>query len=169
MAARGRRLVPRRLMAALTLLTACTMETRPELPAQDLDSLRAELERTELAFAAATAERGVEGWLEYFAADGAQLSSIGRVTRGHDEIRALMTPFFADRSRQLLWRPALVDVSPSGEMGYTWGPYELVQTDSAGVKAVVSRGTFMTVWRREARGWKVLADMGSEAPPAPAP
>ena len=117
-----------------------------------------------MAFAAATAERGVGGWLEYFAEGGAQLSSTGRVTRGHAEIRAAMTPFFADTTRQLVWSPTLVDVSPSGEMGYTWGPYEVVQTDSAGVRTVLGHGTFMTVWRREADGWKVLADMGSEAP-----
>src|SRR5687767_4428255 len=47
-------------------------------------------------FAIATRERGVDGWLEYFAPDGAMIvAGIGEV-KGHAAIRDLMGPFLAN-------------------------------------------------------------------------
>ncbi|MBC7790043.1 MAG: beta-lactamase family protein [Anaerolineae bacterium] len=129
-----------------------------------VDSLREQLRQTELAFAAATAERGIEGWLSYFSDSGTQLLKTGRIVRGHAAIRELMTATLNNPKRRLLWHPTIVEVSPSGEMGYTYGPSEFVALDSVGRKTVLGCGTFMTVWGRQKDGrWKVLADMGSEA------
>jgi ketosteroid isomerase-like protein len=148
------------LLLPLSLLSACSAAPPP--PAAD--ALRASLERAELAFAAATAARGPDGWVEAFAEDGMMLGSRGNITKGHAAVRARITPALA--AAKLTWRPTLVEVAPSGDMGFTYGLYEASVAGKDGVP-VVSRGTFMTVWKRGPDGsWKVLADHGSEDPPA---
>lgn len=128
-------------------------------PPPSLPELRASLEKAELDFAADTEARGVEGWVAAFADDGAQLGAKGTATRGKERIRAAMGPVLA-RFR-ILWKPTLVEVSPAGDMGYTYGQYEVRRRD--GTPEVLERGAYMSVWRREADGhWKVIADMGSE-------
>jgi ketosteroid isomerase-like protein len=93
-----------------------------------------------------------------------ELGARGKITKGHAAIRAAITPFLA--KAKLTWRPTLVEVAPSGDMGFTYGLYEATVPGKDGAP-VVLRGTFMTVWRRGPDGsWKVLADHGSEDPPA---
>lgn len=59
----------------------------------------------------------------------------------------------------LAWAPAVADVSLDGDLGWTMGPW----TWRAGRdSAVTARGTFVTVWRRTADGWRVAADDGVE-------
>ena len=115
-------------------------------------------------FAAAVAARGVDAWVETFAEDGMQLGASGKVVQGRAAIRSRMTPVLA--TVKLTWYPTVVQVAPSGDMGFTFGPYEAVEPGKDG-SPQVSRGTFMTVWRRGPDGvWKVVADHGNEAPAA---
>ena len=58
----------------------------------------------------------------------------------------------------LIWKPDFVDVSSSGDLGYTYGKYISTRTDSLGM---VKRdtGIFHTVWRRQADGkWRFVWD-----------
>jgi ketosteroid isomerase-like protein len=121
--------------------------------------LRASLEKAELDFAADTAARGVEGWVAAFADDGIGLDAKGRQTKGKDQIRAKMTPVFAEV--KISWKPTLVEVAPDGQMGFTYGLYEV--TPRAGEPKVLAHGAYMTVWKRDsARKWKVAADLGAQ-------
>lgn len=153
------------LSFAFAPLAGCAAAPSPvSSPAE----LRASLENAELAFAADTAARGIEGWLEAFADDGAQLDARGVQTRGKTAIRDRMANFLA--KHRLDWKPTLADVSPDGQMGYTYGVYTIATKEDP--SKILERGSFMTVWKRGADGkWRVIADMGSEdtsPPPAPA-
>lgn len=111
------------------------------------------------AFAAAAAERGVDGWVEAFAEDGLQVSGAG-LTEGHAAIRALMGPAFADSTFSLSWDPEGARVSADGSLGYTWGRYVSRQGG-----AVAGTGRYLTVWRwHPDHGWRAEADIGSPAP-----
>lgn len=60
----------------------------------------------------------------------------------------------------LSWRPTLVKVSTSGDLGYSWGKYS-----SGDPKA---RGHYCHVWKRNAKGeWKLVADIQYPVTPAP--
>ena len=60
------------------------------------------------------------------------------------------------------WKPVAATVARGGDLGYTWGVYEVRS------KAVVSgtaakQGKYLTVWSRQPDGtWKVAADIGNE-------
>jgi len=58
----------------------------------------------------------------------------------------------------LSWKPDFVDVSNSGDLGYTYGKYQYVSIDSLGNKQE-SEGIFHTVWKRQKDGsWKYVWD-----------
>jgi ketosteroid isomerase-like protein len=65
----------------------------------------------------------------------------------------------------LLWEPEFAEVSSSGDLGYTTGPWELrPPADSTGAPAPRESylyGHFNSVWKKQRGGaWRVVADIG---------
>jgi ketosteroid isomerase-like protein len=60
----------------------------------------------------------------------------------------------------LLWQPQLAEVAASGEMGWTWGTYQVVIDGQQ-----VSSGKYVNIWMLQPDGsWKVRLDMGNQEP-----
>jgi ketosteroid isomerase-like protein len=60
---------------------------------------------------------------------------------------------------RLSWEPSYGEVSRSGDMGFTTGPYEY---RGAGENPRIGYGHFVTVWKKQADGaWKVAIDFGA--------
>lgn len=120
------------------------------------------IRNADLAFAKATAERGVEGWVSYFADSGVMVIP-GRNVVGRTAIRKLMAPELGDTTRSLTWRPVSVEVSPGGNMGYTIGRWDRAsRLDTA---APVRHGSYVTIWRKQGDGtWKAVLDIGNADP-----
>jgi ketosteroid isomerase-like protein len=142
------------LAAVLAPLAACAESSA------DTAAAREQIRAADLAFARATAERGAEGWVSFFAADG-KMFRPGQVVSGPDSIRAHVTPWFADAAFSLTWEPTFAEVATSGDLGYTYGRYQSRGRDSMG-NAVTGAGWYVTVWRRDEDGtWKVALDIGN--------
>lgn len=59
---------------------------------------------------------------------------------------------------KLTWYPVLADAAQSGDMGYTTGPWTMLQNNRP-----VSAGEYVTVWRKQMDGrWKFAVDMSIE-------
>ena len=59
---------------------------------------------------------------------------------------------------RLTWYPLLADVAQSGDLGYTTGPWTMLQNERA-----QATGEYVTLWRRQADGqWKYAVNMGIE-------
>jgi ketosteroid isomerase-like protein len=143
-------------VASLALLASACASAPPSPK-----SLRAQLEKAEIDFAARVNSGGAQAWADTFAEDGIAVDEKAQVTRGRDAIRARMAPVLA--RMKISWRPTVIYVSPSGEMGFTSGPYEVTEPTADGKARVVGRGSFMTVWKRSADGvWRIVADHGSQ-------
>jgi hypothetical protein len=110
-----------------------------------------ELEAADRAFCAATAQRGVAGWVTAFDARGGMMSETGRIE--HDEIAAAMTETLT--SVKIDWAP--IASGKSGELGFTVG-----KATFTGASPEHSwRSTYVTIWHRQPDGsWKVLFDTG---------
>ena len=144
------------IACALSLTVGACGATRPDPAAR-----RGVLLEADRAFAAATAERGVDGWVSYFAAEGTQFPPHG-MARGHEEIRRRMAPVFADPDNTLRWEPTFEDVAASGDLGYTVGRWENATRATDGSTSVTARGSYVTIWRRQADGtWNVVVDIGN--------
>lgn len=120
----------------------------------------------DLAFAQATQERGLDGWMSFFA-DDAYVGTNPSV-HGKLELRRFYQRLFSRRDLKFEWAPDHSDVFPSGLMGYTSGRYKMTFTNFEG-KTVSQTGSYVTIWQKQPDGsWKVLSDFGSQDRPEPA-
>jgi len=119
--------------------------------------------QAERAFAKATAERGVDGWMEFMAPNAVELNAEPLV--GLDQIRAGMTRQFKLPGFKISWEPTKAEFLGAGDVGYAVGRYEVRFTGKDG-KPQVEHGTYLTTWQKQKDGsWKVVSDIGSPDPP----
>ena len=117
-------------------------------------------------FDKATAEKGVNGWVAYFAPNGSMLGDTSKPTTGLAEIRAQMDPVFKDSTLTLRWHPTKGEMMIPGVIGYTVGRWERVWKNKEG-KWIKSIGSYSTTWKKQPDGsWKIVLDSGvSDGPP----
>ena len=73
-------------------------------------------------------------------------------------ILALLNSLEKDENVQLTWKADFVDVSASGDLGYTYGEYTYTYKDEAG-NTLSEKGIFHTVWKRQKNGdWRFVWD-----------
>jgi ketosteroid isomerase-like protein len=118
----------------------------------------------EAQFAKDTAEGGGKGFSSWFTDDAVTLGNKQAPVLGHAAIAAQAT--WNPKDYQLTWTPQGGQMSPSGDMGYTWGHYEGHSKDKNG-NAVITSGRYLTIWKKQPDGkWKVALDSSSEEPPS---
>ena len=155
-----------RLLTALLLMAGLTVVLVAARKPADPESVRNSVMQADRDFNDAAAARGIEGWLDWFAADGRQIGP-GQVVQGPGPIRDYMGPFFADGTRKLTWAPDDAMVSEDGTLAFTTGRYTSTRRDSTGVDRTHGQGRYVSIWRREGKGaWKVVLDIGNPDPPA---
>ena len=117
-------------------------------------------------FDKATTEKGVDGWIEYFAPNGSMLSDTSAPTTGLAAIRAGMEPAFKDPSFSLRWHPIKGEMMIPGVLGYTVGRYERFRKNKEG-KWMKSTGSYTSVWKKQPdSSWKIVLDTGNpDGPP----
>lgn len=146
------------VMAVLSLLTAGFSQSTKS-PSGDASALL----KMEAEFQKATAERGWDGYVSYFAEDGVELPNGESAVKGKQAVRKSLGDWTPGMS--LTWTPAGAGMAASGDLGYTYGEYTLKSKDKDG-HPVVRYGKYMTVWKKQNDGnWKVAADMGNNSPP----
>lgn len=154
------------LLLILSLITAAAAQQRPATPPTPAAPTAAALKQADIDFARATKERGLEGWMAYFAED-AYVGSNPSV-QGKAALRKFYTGLFARKDLEFAWTPSSAELFPSGRMGYTSGRYTMSFTNYQGTRTEQA-GSYLTVWQKQPDGsWKVLADFGSpDKPPVP--
>jgi len=116
----------------------------------------------EAKFAQATAEGGGKAFATWFAEDSVTLGKGQPPVHGREAIAKQAT--WSPKNYQLSWTPTDAMMSPSGDMGYTWGHYE-GRTSNEDGKSQVTSGRYLTIWRKEPDGsWKVVLDASSDEP-----
>jgi len=149
------------LLFALVAVSAigCFAETK----VQQRD--REAIAKAEAEFQQARAEKGLEGWLSFFADDTADFVRGGPFTFTKEEMRKHLEKDF-DPADQLTWKPVKVEVAKSGDLAYSLGTWQLKGKNPKG-EEVEQTGKYLTVWKRQKDGsWKVMADTGNVDPPA---
>ena len=121
------------------------------------------LKRLEGEFMRASAERGSQGYMSYYADDAVEVPNGAAIIHGKVEIAKGMG-FLDDKNNQLIWTPVGADISASGDLGYTYGNYEFHSKDKDG-KPSVEYGKYTSIWKLQKDGsWKVVLDMGNAGP-----
>jgi ketosteroid isomerase-like protein len=118
-----------------------------------------EIVETEKDFADLAGEKGIaEAFLSYAAEDAVLLRGDYLIV-GKKDLRDyfLNHPSEVD-DEHLSWKPDFVDVSASGDLGYSYGHFTYSYTDSLG-SIVKNEGVFHTVWKRQSDGsWRFVWD-----------
>src|SRR4051812_957833 len=79
------------------------------------------------AFAKATSERGLDGWVGFMAADVAKTRRPGeKLTVGTEAVRKADAAIFADPTKKLVWDPVDAHAYADGNTGVTSGRYKVV-------------------------------------------
>lgn len=141
------------LAGSVLLLAPCGVGAQVGLAEAEVDTLEAEVEARELAFARTMADRDFEAFLGFVSPEAIFFDG-NRPLRGRDEIGGRWAAFFEGDTAPFSWHPDVVQVLDSGRLALTSGPV----LNAAGEEI----GRFNSVWRRDDDGrWRVVFDKGS--------
>jgi ketosteroid isomerase-like protein len=118
-------------------------------------TVRARLLKMEAEFSKAAALSARAAYANYLAEDARLLRQNSDPAVGKTAAAALMP----ENGRALTWKPAMAEVSASGDLGYTYGAFEL---NTRGV--TLERGSYVHVWKKLNGKWKVVVDVMSPDP-----
>ena len=116
------------------------------------------------------AARDADKVAAHYAEDSVLIAPGSPATSGKAAIAGALRQMMADPAISLKFQASKVDVSKSGDVGYTQGSYLLTVTDSQTKQVINDHGSYVTVYRKQPDGtWKAVSDIASSevAPPAP--
>jgi ketosteroid isomerase-like protein len=146
--------------ASLVLLTAC----KP--PVVDYSHEIRDIEAARVKTAAA---KDLDAYVNYFADDAAMLMPNAPLFTGKQPIKEALKPLMDDPNFSLSFLPNKVEVSKSGDLAFTQGPYKMSFSDMRGNK-FEDEGKYLTVWRKGPDGtWKAVEDTFMTDLPLPPP
>ena len=110
------------------------------------------------AFSEMSVEKGMKNaFMEYIDSNGVLLRPNQMPVVGADAIDYLLQ--INDSAYTLRWEPKHGAIAQSGELGYTYGLYEL----KLSTKDSVIYGTYVSIWKKQLNGkWKFVLDSGNE-------
>ncbi len=122
----------------------------------NIEAERVKLEEIDRAFSQMAQTDGVVKAFTKYLTPTARLHRNGELPIvGHDAI----TKFLRKTSFTQTWSPSFVEVAQSGDLGYTYGSYELKE------ESKLEKGYYVRIWRRRANEqWQVAFDVTSPLP-----
>jgi ketosteroid isomerase-like protein len=143
-----------KLILSFSILSyACNTNMKED----SMEKWKREIVNTEKEFAEMAVKEGIPKAFLTYAAEDVVLMRNNTVLKGKEAIKS----YFENQTFKevkLEWAPDFVDVSSSGDLGYTYGPYTFTYIDING-KTISDEGIFHTVWKRQADGkWLFVWD-----------
>ncbi len=115
-----------------------------------------EIMNADIAFSNMSRQLGMKkAFLEYIDNEGILLRPNHKPIVGADAIDFLS--LVNDTAYTLTWKPAKAEIAKSGDLGFTYGIYELKTKDTT------LNGTYVSIWKKQSSGaWKFVLDSGNE-------
>ena len=124
----------------------------------DLEKEKTAILKAEHEMASAAKSNDLERLWNFWDEEAIILLSVEKTVSGINEIKAFTTNSRKDPNFMITWEPHGVGVSPSAEMGYTYGVGSMTRTQQNGQPITITR-PYVVVWKKNAMGeWKVLID-----------
>ena len=135
----------------ITLLTACQQPINKE-------KVKQEIFQTEKAFEKMSSEKGIQEAFYFFADDSAVIKRQNdTLIIGKENIKNYYSNPAFERAK-ITWTPDFINVSESGDLGYSYGNYLWTIWSAEGDTAEFE-GVFQTIWKRQPDGkWKFVWD-----------
>ena len=105
----------------------------------------------------------------HYAEDATLMSPGMPSAHGKAAIGKVLKDMVSDHALSLKFHATRVEVASSGDMAYSEGTYTMTMTDPATKKPMNDKGSYVTVYKKQADGsWKAVSDIAtSEVPPGP--
>ena len=154
---------------AMVLLAACTQAPAPPPPdtrAADEKAIRDQ----ETAAGQAWSAKDLDKILALYADDATLMLPNAPAMSGKAAMAPALKGALADPNFALTIQNTSVEASKAGDLGYVRGSYMVHQSDAKTKKAMIEKGNYVIVYKKQADGaWKIAADTAiPEAPAAPA-
>ena len=117
---------------------------------KDIEKYKKEIFITEKKFESMLEKEGWSAAFYSFADSNAVINQGTKILVGKESIKR----YYQNRKNDhdvLKWTPDFIDVSSSGDLGYSYGKFTFISTDSIGNK-IKKNGYFHTVWKRQKDG-----------------
>ena len=144
------------LLSILLLALASCDEAKEKMTTITAAPDASEILKTDADFSDMSRQLGMrKAFLQYMAKEGILLRPDNPPIIGADAIDYLSQ--VNDSGYVLTWKPLNGDIAKSGELGYTYGVYELALQDT------IIKGTYVNVWHKQPNGeWKFVIDSGNQ-------
>lgn len=117
-----------------------------------------------------TAAKNIDKAVNNYADDAVLMTPGAEATSGKDAIASSMKAMAKDPAFSLQFKTLKVDVAKSGDVGYSWGTYQMTMSNPAGKGTLNDHGSYVTIYRKQADGsWKAVEDIATSSVPPPAP
>jgi len=128
-----------------------------------IQKLKDEVLKTDIAFNKMCQTEGFsKAFIEFAAADVILMRQNQFPIVGFDALKDRFSKLTSQP--KLSWYPRKADASASGDLGYTFGNWELVSKTASG-SDTTSYGVYITVWKKQINGkWKYVFDGGNDTP-----
>lgn len=146
-----------RVMPLLLALFAAGCQ-RAQKQEPDIKALR----HVEIAEEQAWSSKDLERALSFYADDATLMYPNMPAIVGKESIRKYMKPLFAEPSLRIQYQLDKVDVTATGDLGYTQGIQFCAMTDPKTGKPSRDSGRWFTVRKKQTDGsWKIIQDSGN--------
>jgi ketosteroid isomerase-like protein len=143
----------RYLLVLLILVSSCHNREKDDIPKADIT----ELQIVDSEFSDYSKQYGMrKAFLEYIDDDGVMMKDQSLPIKGARAIDLISS--MNDSTVTMTWEPEGGEIAASGELGYTYGIYEMRDRENN-----VQRGTYVTIWKKQKDGkWKFVLDSGNQ-------
>lgn len=125
------------------------------------------LRDTDTEMSKAGAAKDIEKLISNYADDAILLPPNNQMAMGKPAIRVAWTQMTSAPGFGISWMPMKAEVSKSGDLGYTFGTYNMVMNDAQG-RAINDRGKYVEIWKKQPdNSWKLIMDIPNSDLPTP--
>ena len=154
---------PLLLGALVALIGSSAQSVAADTRSKDEKSLR----DLEAAWSKVAATKDVDRIVSYYGDDATVFPPNAPIAKSKDEIKKVWSGLVGTPGFSISWETTTAVAAKSGDLGYTSGTYQLSMSGPDG-KPISDKGKYVTVWRKTAGKWKVIADIfNSDLPPSP--
>jgi len=155
-----------------SIVLGSILSCAPQQPAAPADTRAADeaaIRNIDIDWANAAQSKQVDAWVAYYSDDAAVLPPNEPIAIGKEPVRKAIGDLLALPELSLKWTPSKVEAARSGDLGYTYGAYEMSFNDPKGNR-VNDKGKYVEVWKKQPDGkWKCAVDTFNSDLPAAAP
>src|SRR5712664_3883228 len=137
-------------LTGFLLLAGCN--TAPPPPAVDLVAEQVKIRDLESAWAKDAAAKDVEKSVANYADDAVLIMPGAPAFKGKDAIRTAWKGMLDDPNLKINFSADRVEISASGDLASTKGSYTLTLTNPKTKKPVDDKGSYVTVYKKQADG-----------------